>query len=315
MMIANAKTFSWVVLVCAAVLAAVGPAFAAPADAKKTALNDSLAYILDQKPRLKPVYILDQKSAPRPDTGETGMPAAVEREVLKPAPAKRETAAKNTVEAAPAATLPQSALPAAAKIALPAAPQEDVQENPGFALAAALPPALPTARNDLIAAAVPSVDGVIDPAYTLGIDDEVHMIVYGEPELSGDYIVGSTGTISVPLIGEVAVNKLTLRQAEHIIATRLADGYLIEPSVSLQIAKRRPFYIMGEVRSPGSYSYVSNMTVMNAVAMAGGFTYRARQGSVEILKPENDGKDVDKEASVDARVAPGDIILVKERFF
>ena len=219
-------------------------------------------------------------------------------------------------------TIPATALPAVANVSAPSIPAQDVAENPGFVLAENLP--APPANADLIAASYAPdagvrVPGAPDSAYTLGIEDQVHLIVYGENDLTGDYTVGPTGTISVPLIGEVLVNNLSLRQAEQVIATRLADGYLVDPSVSMQIAKRRPFYIMGEVRTPGSYSFVSNMTVMNAVAMAGGFTYRANQSSVEIMRPDNeksdDGKGVDKEASMDARVAPGDIIVVKERFF
>jgi protein involved in polysaccharide export with SLBB domain len=84
----------------------------------------------------------------------------------------------------------------------------------------------------------------------------------------------------------------------------------VEPSVTMQVKSSRPFYIMGEVKNPGSYAYASNMTVLNAVALAGGFTYRAAEGSVEVTRGG-----AERQISPEEKIAPGDVITVNERFF
>lgn len=149
-------------------------------------------------------------------------------------------------------------------------------------------------------------------SYLLDSDDVLSMTVYGEKELSTQYKISDAGTISVPLIGEVALKDLTATQAEQLITAKLADGYLVDPSVSIAVAQQRPFYILGEVSKPGSYGYVNNMNVLSAVALAGGFTYRANRDEVEITRaPANDPEDM----PVQGVIKPGDIIVVKERFF
>jgi polysaccharide export outer membrane protein len=147
-------------------------------------------------------------------------------------------------------------------------------------------------------------------SYALGPDDVLSIMIYGEKDLSGSYKVGPGGNISVPLIGEVQVGGLTSHAAEDVIENKLADGYLVDPSVSIQVSEARPFYIMGEVKNPGSYKYVSNMTALSAVAMAGGFTYRAKESSVKISR----GGAEEKIATTD-KILPGDVITVDERFF
>lgn len=154
-----------------------------------------------------------------------------------------------------------------------------------------------------------------EDAYRVGSDDELRIIVYGEDELSARYTVSGNGMISMPLIGDVRVSGLTPNQIEAKIVAALSEGYLIDPSVSIEISQYRPFYILGEVRAPGNYAYVNNMSVLNAVAMAGGFTYRADRKYVEILKTGDDHSKMVKDHPVKGSVQPGDIILVKERFF
>jgi protein involved in polysaccharide export with SLBB domain len=153
------------------------------------------------------------------------------------------------------------------------------------------------------------------PGYRIGPDDEIKITVYGEEDLSGSYPVSGTGNISMPLIGDVHVQNFTLKDVELAVTEKLKDGYLLDPKVSVEISKYRPFYILGEVRVPGSYPYVNNMSVLNAVAVAGGFTYRANKKRVEIMRTHEEDADVDKDQPVDTLVVPGDIILVKERFF
>lgn len=151
--------------------------------------------------------------------------------------------------------------------------------------------------------------------YLLGADDELEITVFGEDDLTGEYRINSEGSISMPLIGEVALSGLSVRQAEALIRKKLSDGFLMNPDVTLELMKYRPFYIMGEVERPGSYDYVSNLDVLRAIALAGGFTYRAVEDEVKILRIEDGGRSRYQEFSTDEPVLPGDIILVEERFF
>lgn len=151
--------------------------------------------------------------------------------------------------------------------------------------------------------------------YILGPGDELEIDVYNEPGLSGTYKIDESHVISMPLIGEIRVQGETTRSLEEKIQTSLASGFLVSPSVSIQVGKHRPFYILGEVRAPGSYDFKSDISVLNAVAMAGGFTYRADKNEVRILRSQEGQPDVYEEFPIGTPVHPGDIILVEERFF
>ncbi len=151
--------------------------------------------------------------------------------------------------------------------------------------------------------------------YLLGPDDQIRMTVFGEEDLSGNYTVNAGGMLSVPLIGDVQARGRTLKQVEAEIVRQLKSGYLVNPSVALEIGKYRPFYILGEVRAPGSYSYVTGMNALNAAALAGGFTYRANKKRIQIRRADENGNDVTDEQPVEYKIRPGDVILVKERFF
>ena len=140
------------------------------------------------------------------------------------------------------------------------------------------------------------------------------MTVFGHEDLSGEFEVDGSGNVSLPLIRNIKAEGLTVRQLEQTIAERLSPDYLLNPSVSVEVLNYRPFYIYGEVTKPGSYPFVSGMTVVNAVAMAGGFTYRARTGSVRIVRG-NDPQRKQVTADKDTPVLPGDVIEVPERYF
>ncbi|MCD8562845.1 MAG: polysaccharide export protein [Alphaproteobacteria bacterium] len=158
-------------------------------------------------------------------------------------------------------------------------------------------------------------DAMAGAGYVLGSGDKLKITVFGEKDLSGEFIVNDSGRISYPLIGEVSVQDLTLVQAKDKIGVLLKDGYLNDPDITIEMAEFRPFYITGEIRAPGSYAYVAGMSVMNAVVVAGGFTFRADQDEVEILRRTPDGTKMLKDIGTDEKVVPGDIILVEERFF
>ncbi|SOD97204.1 polysaccharide biosynthesis/export family protein [Caenispirillum bisanense] len=155
------------------------------------------------------------------------------------------------------------------------------------------------------------------PAYRLGPGDALRLTVFGEDDLSGAFTVDGSGRVSLPLIGEVRFGGLTLPEAEAAVTARLADGYLKEPRVALEVTNYRPFYILGEVREPGSFPYAAGMTVMSAVALAGGFTYRADEDDIEITPGARDGSPAGpaQQATPETPVLPGDVVRIGERFF
>ena len=150
--------------------------------------------------------------------------------------------------------------------------------------------------------------------YHLGSSDRVRVIVYAEPSLSGEFYVSGNGKESLPLIGEIQAAGLTVKAFQDEIQNALKDGYLKDPRVSVEVLTYRPFYIMGEVDKPGQYPFTSDLTVMNAVATAGGFTYRANKGRVYI-KHMGDQKERGYPLTSTAPVSPGDTIRIGERLF
>ncbi|MFC3052236.1 polysaccharide biosynthesis/export family protein [Kordiimonas pumila] len=150
--------------------------------------------------------------------------------------------------------------------------------------------------------------------YQLGAGDQIRVTVYGEEDLSGEFEIDGSGKISLPLIGNVIVGGKNVTNAEAMIADLLSPEYLINPRVNLEVLNYRPFYILGEVDKPGSYPYVNDMTVLNAVALASGFTYRANKKKIEITR-KVDGSEQKITVDITAKVLPGDIIRVDERFF
>ena len=142
------------------------------------------------------------------------------------------------------------------------------------------------------------------------------MTVYNEPNLSGEYAVSGAGEIAFPLIGMVAADGRTVADVTQALTTCIADGYMSDPRVSVEVLNYRPFYILGEVQKPGEYPYVAGMTIEQAVAVAGGFNYRANARRVNLRRtPDPAEKSVDlREARVVA-VMPGDTIRVLERYF
>jgi polysaccharide export outer membrane protein len=149
--------------------------------------------------------------------------------------------------------------------------------------------------------------------YRLGPGDVVHIVVFNEPNLTGDYSVSEAGDISFPLVGRVQVADATLEGLEQAVVAKLSET-LNKPEVTAQIITYRPFYILGEVRAPGRYPYAAGLTVMGAVATAGGFTYRANRGSVAV-RHAGASEETPMKANSDVLIRPGDTIRVKERWF
>ncbi|HYD65711.1 polysaccharide biosynthesis/export family protein [Azospirillum sp.] len=150
--------------------------------------------------------------------------------------------------------------------------------------------------------------------YRLGAGDAVRITVFGEQPLSGEFRVDGSGRIAMPLIGEVPAKDRTTRELEREIARRLSPAYVRDAKVAAEVLTFRPFFILGEVRTPGQYPYVSGMTALSAVAMAGGFTYRARQDVVFVSRGRDPERKVYK-APITTPVMPDDVVRIAERYF
>lgn len=150
--------------------------------------------------------------------------------------------------------------------------------------------------------------------YRLGAGDNLVITVFGHPDLTGEFQVDGSGNVSFPLVGGVSLGGKTIPEAQDVIADALQPDYLKNPRVSIQVLNYRPFYIIGEVAQPGSYAYVNGMTVLEAVAIAGGFTYRAKESEVTIIRA-NDPSRRKVPANPETAILPGDVIQVPERFF
>lgn len=154
------------------------------------------------------------------------------------------------------------------------------------------------------------------PTYTYALSggDRVRVTVYGEPNLGGEFTIGGSGRIALPLVGEVDTRGLTSTQLQDRITTKLADGYLKDPRVAVELLTTRPFYILGEVNKPGQYPFANGMTVETAVAQAGGYTYRAKTKKV-LVKHAGQPDEAAAVVNAGAPIAPGDTIRVRERWF
>ncbi|MEL6752571.1 MAG: polysaccharide biosynthesis/export family protein [Pseudomonadota bacterium] len=154
----------------------------------------------------------------------------------------------------------------------------------------------------------------VTEAYRLGNGDDLRVTVFGEPELSGDFQVDGTGAISMPLIGSVQVAGMTLPEFQSEVEGRLRGSFLVNPQVSAEVTNYRPFFILGEVNRPDQYQYSSGLTVMNAVAAAGGFTYRANRREV-FIRSAGETEERKVALTTTTQVRPGDTIRIGERIF
>ena len=171
-----------------------------------------------------------------------------------------------------------------------------------------------SATAQTAAAQTPAPPPVSAATYVLGSTDRVRVKVYGEPDISGEYEIDAGGNVSVPLAGHIKAAGSTTRQLERAITSALSKGIVRDPRVNVEIVSYRPYYILGEVKKSGEYPYRLGLTVMDAVASAGGFTYRANENKVYLRRA---GAGVEETYALDSPVPvfPGDNIRVPERFF
>jgi polysaccharide biosynthesis/export protein len=156
-------------------------------------------------------------------------------------------------------------------------------------------------------------EATIQP-YRLDSGDRMRISVFEQTGLSNTYTVDQAGYIAFPLIGQVAARGQTMPQLEAAIASRLKQGYLRDPDVTIEMDRYRPVFVMGEVGRPGQYSYVPGMTAQNAIAIAGGFTSRGNQRDIDVTRKIN-GQVITGRTNISAPVLAGDTIYVRERLF
>ena len=175
-----------------------------------------------------------------------------------------------------------------------------------------VPQAAPTyayPQNYGYASAAPS-----QPSYSLDSGDKLRVVVFGQDGLTNSYVVDAGGNINMPLIGSLPARGVGTQQLASLITTKLKQGYVRDPSVSVEIEAYRPFFILGEVNTPGQYPYVANMTAEAAVAIAGGFSPRANKSKVELTRGGG-GQQVRGQVPLNYPLKPGDTVVVKERWF
>jgi polysaccharide export outer membrane protein len=162
--------------------------------------------------------------------------------------------------------------------------------------------------------AAPAEPGRYDAAYHLDAGDKLRVVVYGQEGLTNTYAIDAAGAITMPLIGTVSARGRTPAGLAAEISAKLRSGYIRDPSVAVEIETYRPFFILGEVAAPGQYPYVPNMTVESAVAIAGGFSPRARRDSITLTHTDASGSGRFV-VPLGTPLSPGDTVFVGERWF
>ncbi len=175
----------------------------------------------------------------------------------------------------------------------------------------------PSVDTGAVADAAPGADNFeVQNDYILGQGDTISIQVFDEPDLTLSTAVGTSGSINYSYLGDIKVAGKSPSELERLIAGMLQDGYLVNPSVNVTVTQYRPFYINGEVRSPGGYPYQPGLTLDKAIALAGGLTDRASTRKMFVTKGLGGGQTEEgSRVFLNSRIAPGDIITIKEGFF
>lgn len=161
-------------------------------------------------------------------------------------------------------------------------------------------------------AAVPSRPAA---AYRLTTGDKVKVTVYNEQDLTGEFQVNDAGNVSFPLAGAIPATGATVSEFQHRLTAKLRKGFVKNPRVSVEISNYRPFNVIGEVKNAGQYPYRPGLTLNDAVAMAGGFTYRANQHTAYVRRADTSGETTVQTDKNSVTVGPGDNIRIPERYF
>jgi polysaccharide export outer membrane protein len=153
-----------------------------------------------------------------------------------------------------------------------------------------------------------------DSDYKLGAGDKVRVTVYGEEDLSGEFQIDGNGYVRLPLIGQVQAGGHSTYQLEGKVEASLENGYLKSPRVNIEVTTYRPFYIIGQVSRPGQYPYTSNMSALDAVGVAGGFTDHAVESTLYV-RHEGEARENEVPADETIKIRPGDVLRVEQTSF
>jgi len=150
--------------------------------------------------------------------------------------------------------------------------------------------------------------------YVLGIGDALRISVYGEADLSGEFKVEQSGMVSFPLINDVPAAGFTAKEVEAAIADKLNPEYIVDPRVNIEVLNYRSVFVLGEVNQPGKFEFAPNMTILQAIATAGGYTYRANEQTAEVTRHVK-GALKTFVVNQDTMLKPGDTVVIKRRWF
>src|ERR1700680_2407684 len=153
------------------------------------------------------------------------------------------------------------------------------------------------------------------PPWPLGAGDRLGVIIFEQNQMGGEFRIGDDGAISLPLAGRLEVAGLTPAEAEKLIANRLSSrGIVKEPQVNIEVLHYRPVYVYGEVTKPGAYDFAGKLLVINALSLAGGYTYRARKDGITVIRDTDPARNAIPVTET-TPVGPGDVIYLPERWF
>lgn len=166
--------------------------------------------------------------------------------------------------------------------------------------------------NALLCIPIAGLCAGVEDSYKLDTGDKVLIKVYDETDLTVETRLNDRGRINYSYLGELQISGKTTREVEELVTGKLKEGFLLNPSVSVSILEYRPFFINGEVTSPGDYPYQPGLTLEKAVSIAGGFTDRASRRKIYLLRGDSDQR---SRIGFQDSVEPGDIVTVEEGFF
>jgi len=156
--------------------------------------------------------------------------------------------------------------------------------------------------------------GAIGEKYRLDAGDKIKVYVFGEPDMTVEVRLGSSGDMRYPFLGKIHVAGMTLPELQRKLTRDLANGYLIDPQVRISMEEFRPFYVSGEVKRPGAYPYQPGLTVRKAISLAGGFTEKADEHKLFLIHAADELKREIK-AILGQKMRPNDILAIKQSFF
>ncbi|HVZ52276.1 MAG TPA: polysaccharide biosynthesis/export family protein [Pseudolabrys sp.] len=290
-------------------------------DDRRGLFSSSPAYAqqnYEQPPAAQPVYQApaEQPSAQSGERGLFSTSGIFSRRQSAPVYAAQPGYPEQpTYASAPPESVPQYAQPQYAPQPAAPAPRYTGSVRPRYVTPAPAPVVAAAGPVPTGGALVPvMVPASYQSVYTLDSGDRLRIVVYGQEGITSSYLVGADGNVNLPLIGAVPARGFTTQQLSRNIAERLKQGFVREPHVSVEVEIYRPFFILGEVTTPGQYPFVANMTAETAVAIAGGFTPRADKRQI-VLTHNSPGPPFRGPVPLNYPVRPGDTILVKERWF